>query len=144
VRKKGVSGDDDNKKEVRKRNETYENEEETRFDGWNTKLRELELTQNCQDSALGQAKRNLLLVNDGLMNIDQSGSIGIWNISVLSTAEKGDRLRESPNKGRNDDRLVSALETPLHGMTVDGTVTSAPVVLISEGRPKRVEVQYKY
>ena len=56
--------------------------------------------------------------------------------------EKGDRLRESPNKGRNDDRLVSALETPLHGMTVDGTVTSVPVVLISEGRPNRVEVQY--
>ena len=105
---------------------------------------ELELTQNCQDSALGQAKRNLLLVNDGLMNIDQSGSIGIWNISVLVLRKKGDRLRESPNKGRNDDRLVSALETPLHGMTVDGTVTSAPVVLISEGRPKRVEVQYKY
>ena len=26
--------------------------------------------------------------------------------------EKGDRLRESPNKDRNDDRLVSALETP--------------------------------
>jgi hypothetical protein len=73
VKKKGVSGDDDNKKEVKKRNETYENEEETRFNGWNTKLRELELTQNCQDSALGQAKRNLLLVNDGLMNIDQIG-----------------------------------------------------------------------
>jgi hypothetical protein len=50
---------------------------------------ELELTQNCQDSALGQAKRNLLLVNDGLMNIDQSGSIGIWNISVLVLRKKG-------------------------------------------------------
>ena len=50
--------------------------------------------------------------------------------------EKGDRLRESPNKDRNDDRLVSALETPLHGMTADGTVTSVPVVLISEVRPK--------
>jgi hypothetical protein len=34
-----VSGDDDNKKEVKKRNDTYENEEETRFNGWNTKLR---------------------------------------------------------------------------------------------------------
>ena len=40
---------------------------------------------------------------------------------------------------RNEQQAQS-----LHGMTVDGTVTSVPVVLISEGRPKRVEVQYKY
>ena len=84
MKSKGVSGDDDNKNETKKRKTTLTKARRKQDSMAGTQNSgELELTQNCQDSALGQAKRNLLLVNDVLMNIDQSGSIVILNISVL-------------------------------------------------------------